>query len=123
MQHAKTEDYIRNGMIRELMGRLHIRTSFDGLTGDDLADILRTTHVEEERASCELFGIDLVVSDEAVAAISKNAAEDGTGARGLKGVLENIVGPIKYEQGGMNKEGEGLLKVVVDENMCLSAMR
>lgn len=98
-------------MIRELIGRIHIRTSFDGLTTDDLCNIAKAGMVKDEVMNCKLFGIDLEVTDGAVREIANMATKDGTGARGLKGVLDRIVGPIKYEKGGV----DGGARVVVDE--------
>jgi ATP-dependent protease Clp ATPase subunit len=118
LQHAKTEDYIQHGMIRELIGRIHIRSAFHGLAQEDLSDILRNTHVEEEKANCALFGLDLEVTDCAIEEMSRQAANDGTGARGLKGVLDRIIGPIKYDKGGAGEEGGEKVKIVVDEAAC-----
>ena len=118
LHHAVTEDFVKQGIIRELIGRIHIRSAFDGLTQEDLCDILKTSCVKEEITNCALFGIDLVVTDCAIEAISRRATKDGTGARGLKGVLDKIVGPIKYENGGLAEEGQDNIKVVVDEKTC-----
>lgn len=88
------------GMIPELIGRLPIITKLDELTEADYIDIM----VNKDSAVCHqmsrlfaLSGCDLHFELGAVKLMAKLAKTSNTGARGLRGIVESVLLPIKFE--------------------------
>lgn len=82
------------GLIPELVGRLPIVEKLDKLNLDALIRILtepRNALVEQYKAMLQSDGCDLVFTDEALRAIAWRAYQRGTGARGLRAVLEDVL--------------------------------
>jgi len=97
---ARPEDLHEYGMIPEFVGRLPVIATVPQL--DDLA--LRRILVEPKNAIVkqfkrlfELDGVQLEVTDEAVAVVAEKAMERGTGARGLRAILEETLLDVMYE--------------------------
>ncbi|MFZ2446932.1 MAG: AAA family ATPase [Syntrophobacteraceae bacterium] len=89
-----TDDLVAYGMERQLMGRFPVRVVYDALTNQDLKDIMLHGEDSPVRAYANDFrawGIDLEVTDGALGVIAKHAAEEGTGARGLIGILHRVL--------------------------------
>jgi ATP-dependent protease Clp ATPase subunit len=83
---------LRFGLIPELVGRLPVLTTLESLDEDALIRILqepKNALVKQYEKMFELEGIRLTFDAEAVAAIARKALERGTGARGLRAVLED----------------------------------
>ena len=91
------QDYIDEGIHRELIGRFGLLTSTNHLDYDKLMQILKESKISPVKALIQLgslYGVDIVFSDEILSKIANYALEDGTGARGLKaivGSLQNII--------------------------------
>ncbi|GAB3492573.1 ATP-dependent Clp protease ATP-binding subunit ClpX [Nocardiopsis coralliicola] len=94
------EDLLKFGMIPEFVGRLPVITSVHDLDRDALVQILtepRNALVKQYRRLFELDGVDLEFSDEALAAIADQAILRGTGARGLRAIIEEVLLSVMYE--------------------------
>lgn len=99
---AKIEaiDLVHFGLIPELIGRLHAIVSLDELTRDDLVTILTTPKNAIIKQYQKLFAIDgigLEFNDDALEQIADLAAQRKTGARGLRGILEDIMLDIMFD--------------------------
>ena len=100
-RQAEAADFIKLGMIPECIGRLPIFAPIDGLSKDDLRRIL----IEPENAAIKQFETEFKISseteleftDEAIDAVVQIAIERGTGARGLRSILEKILLHAQYE--------------------------
>ena len=88
------DDLKHFGLIPEFIGRFPVIASLEQLDVDALVSILTEPKNALVRQYSQLFSYDnveLEFSDEALTAIAEQALARGTGARGLKGVLENLL--------------------------------
>jgi ATP-dependent Clp protease ATP-binding subunit ClpX len=94
------EDLLKFGMIPEFVGRLPVITSVHTLDREALIQILtepRNALVRQYRRLFELDGVDLEFSDDALEAVADQAILRGTGARGLRAILEEVLLSVMYE--------------------------
>jgi ATP-dependent Clp protease ATP-binding subunit ClpX len=94
------EDLLKFGMIPEFVGRLPVITSVHNLDREALIRILtepRNALVRQYRRLFELDGVDLEFTDDALEAIADQAIMRGTGARGLRAILEEVLMSVMYE--------------------------
>jgi ATP-dependent Clp protease ATP-binding subunit ClpX len=100
LRGVEPEDMLRFGLIPELVGRLPVLTTLDPLDEDALIRILqepKNALVKQYDKMFDLEGIRLTFDPEAVAAIARKALERGTGARGLRAVLEDVMRDVMYD--------------------------
>ncbi|MCI5825687.1 MAG: ATP-dependent Clp protease ATP-binding subunit ClpX [Arcanobacterium sp.] len=99
--HEVTPDDLHKfGLIPELVGRLPIIATVDGLTQSDLVNILvkpKNALIKQYQKMFELDGVQLEFTDDALEAIAAQAMERGTGARGLRSILENLLRELMFE--------------------------
>ena len=93
-QLVQPHDLLKFGIIPELVGRLPVITSLQGLGKDDLVRIL----TEPKNALCKQYqkllgldGVELTFDDDAVRAIAHMAIERKCGARGLRAIIEDVM--------------------------------
>ena len=94
------EDLERYGLIPELLGRLPVIATLDDLGVEDLVRILREPEnslIGQYRKLLAYHGADLEFTDGAVWEIAKVAHERGTGARGLRAVVEGVLEPVLFD--------------------------
>lgn len=87
-------DLKKFGMIPELIGRLPVKCALRPLGIDDLKNILcsaKGSVIEQFRELFAVCGVKLVIKEDAVMEIAKKAKESGTGARALRGVVEELL--------------------------------
>ena len=99
-QNLVTEDFVKYGIIPELMGRLPVVVGLNKLTEDDLIRVLREPKdsiCKEYEALFQMDGINLVFDEDALREIAKKALAKKIGARGLRNVLENTLGNLMFE--------------------------
>jgi ATP-dependent Clp protease ATP-binding subunit ClpX len=92
--YLATEDLVSFGMERQLVGRFPVRVVYDRLTTRELQDILVKSADSPLLAyvqDLKDWGIDLRYTDEALGEISRRAKKEGTGARGLTGILHRVL--------------------------------
>jgi ATP-dependent Clp protease ATP-binding subunit ClpX len=97
---VKHEDLEAFGLIPELIGRLPVIAPLDSLGVKDLARILQTRKnslIRQLRKLVRFHGADLVFTDAAVKEIARIALERGTGARGLRSVVEEVLEGVLFE--------------------------
>lgn len=100
MGRVEPEDLQRFGLIPELVGRLPVSVALDDLDEDALCRILvepRNALVKQYTKMFELEGIGLTFDKEAIRAIARKTLERGTGARGLRSVLEELMRDVMFE--------------------------
>ncbi|HSK19381.1 MAG TPA: ATP-dependent Clp protease ATP-binding subunit ClpX [Longimicrobiales bacterium] len=100
LRGVEPEDMLRFGLIPELVGRLPVLTTLDPLDDDALIRILqepKNALVKQYGKMFDLEGIRLTFDPEAIAAIARKALERGTGARGLRAVLEDVMRDVMYD--------------------------
>ncbi|WP_026530773.1 ATP-dependent Clp protease ATP-binding subunit ClpX [Haematomicrobium sanguinis] len=94
------EDLLKFGLIPEFIGRLPVITTVSNLDRPALIKILtepKNAFVKQYQKMLDLDGVELVFDDEAMDAIADLALERGTGARGLRAILEDILLPVMFE--------------------------
>jgi ATP-dependent Clp protease ATP-binding subunit ClpX len=100
LRHAQPEDLLRYGLIPEFVGRLPVISTLRTLDEADLIRILtepKNALVRQYRQFFRYDKVDLSFTDEALAAVAELALERGTGARGLRSILETALLPTMYE--------------------------
>jgi ATP-dependent Clp protease ATP-binding subunit ClpX len=94
------EDLMKFGLIPEFIGRLPVITSVRPLDRDALIQILtepKNALVKQYSRLFELDGVELEFSDDALEAIADQAVKRGTGARGLRAIMEEVLQSAMYE--------------------------
>ena len=110
---VRPEDLIKFGLIPEFIGRLPVVGTVSQLEVDALVKILvepKNALVKQYQRLFEFEDIELEVADDALVAIAEQALERGTGARGLRAILEDVLLDVMYELPGDDDAG----RVVVD---------
>ncbi|MBO4360259.1 MAG: ATP-dependent Clp protease ATP-binding subunit ClpX [Eubacteriaceae bacterium] len=99
------QDMVRYGLIPELVGRLPVIAALSGLDEETLVRIMTEPKNSVIRQYTELLsmdGIKLSFEDEAVRRIASTAIELGTGARGIKSIIEKVMQDIMFEAPDMD---------------------
>jgi len=94
------EDLLRFGLIPELVGRLPVVAPFHELDEAALVDILtkpKNALVKQYQKFFDMEGVRLEFAEDALQAIAKLAMKRGTGARGLRAVLEESMLEVMYD--------------------------
>ncbi len=94
------EDLHKFGLIPEFIGRLPVVTSVSPLDQDALIEILtgpRNALVKQYQRMFEIDGVQLEFDEDALRSIADLAVLRKTGARGLRAILEDVLGPIMFE--------------------------
>jgi ATP-dependent Clp protease ATP-binding subunit ClpX len=112
------EDLLKFGLIPEFIGRLPVITTVSPLDRDALIKILsepKNALVKQYRRLFEIDNVELEFSDDAVEAIADQALLRGTGARGLRAIMEEVLLNVMYEV----PSREDVAKVVVTGEVVL----
>ncbi|WP_308608163.1 ATP-dependent Clp protease ATP-binding subunit ClpX [uncultured Corynebacterium sp.] len=94
------EDLVRFGLIPEFIGRLPVIASVTNLDEDALVRVLtepKNSLVRQYQHLFDMDGVRLTIDDEALRAIAAKAISRNTGARGLRGIMEEILVPVMFE--------------------------
>ncbi|WAC93176.1 ATP-dependent Clp protease ATP-binding subunit ClpX [Mycobacterium sp. Aquia_213] len=94
------EDLIKFGLIPEFIGRLPVIASVTNLDMESLVKILsepKNALVKQYTRLFEMDGVELEFSDDALEAIADQAIHRGTGARGLRAIMEEVLLPVMYD--------------------------
>lgn len=97
------EDLMAFGLIPELIGRLPLVVQLEALDEDALVEILTTPRnalVKQYKELFKLDGVTLSFDPEALQEVARRALARGTGARGLRAVMERALLPLMYEVPG-----------------------
>ncbi|MCW2766387.1 MAG: ATP-dependent Clp protease ATP-binding subunit ClpX, partial [Nocardioides sp.] len=97
---VRPEDLIKFGLIPEFIGRLPLIASVTKLDQQALIQILtepRNALVKQYQKLFEIDGVELEFTEDATAAIADKAMERGTGARGLRAIIEEVLLYVMYD--------------------------
>ena len=108
------EDLLKFGLIPEFIGRLPVLTSVTNLDREDLTRILiepKNALVKQYQKMFALDEVELDFEQLALEAIADRALERGTGARGLRAIMEEILQPVMFEV----PSRDDVVKIVITE--------
>ncbi|SIS12844.1 ATP-dependent Clp protease ATP-binding subunit ClpX [Williamsia sterculiae] len=94
------EDLIKFGLIPEFIGRLPVIASVTNLDKESLVSILsqpKNALVKQYIKLFEMDGVELDFSHDALEAVADQAIHRGTGARGLRAIMEEVLLPVMYD--------------------------
>jgi len=97
---VEPDDLLRYGLIPELVGRLPVTVPLDALDEESLVRILvepKNALVKQYQKLFELEDVRLTIEKEALRAIAQKGIKRGTGARGLRAILEEMMTEIMFE--------------------------
>ena len=100
LSHVMPEDLLKFGLIPEFVGRLPVISFVHNLDTDALVRILtepKNALSKQYRKFFEFDGVTLEFEDDALTAISEEAMKRGTGARGLRAIMEEVLLGVMYE--------------------------
>ena len=116
------EDLLKYGLIPEFVGRLPVIATLHDLDEPALVRILKEPKnaiIKQYQKYFDLEKVRLKFTDDAVAAIAKEALKRGTGARGLRAILEEVMLEIMYELPSI----QGLKECVITREVILNRER
>jgi ATP-dependent Clp protease ATP-binding subunit ClpX len=119
---VQPEDLLRYGLIPEFVGRLPVVATLHDLDEAALIRILREPRnaiIKQYQKYFDLEKVRLKFTDDAVAAIARQAIKCGTGARGLRAILEEVMLEIMYELPSL----EGLKECVITREVIFNRER
>lgn len=100
LSQVEPEDLVQFGMIPEFIGRFNVIANCNELKEEDLVEILtkpKNAMVKQYSSMFAEEGVKLIIDEPAMKAIAQKAIKLGTGARGLRMMLERLVGDLMYE--------------------------
>jgi ATP-dependent Clp protease ATP-binding subunit ClpX len=100
LELIEPEDLLKYGFIPEIVGRLPVICTLDDLSEEAMLDILlkpKNALTKQYQRLFELEGVSLQFEDEALKAVVVEAQKRGTGARGLRSILEEAMLDIMFE--------------------------
>ncbi len=100
LKQVEQHDFVKYGLIPELVGRIPVITVLDNLDRDALIKIMcepRNSIVKQYTKLFKLDGVDLEFKQGALEAIADITISKNTGARGLRSVFENVLMDLMYK--------------------------
>jgi ATP-dependent Clp protease ATP-binding subunit ClpX len=97
---VEPDDLLRYGMIPELVGRLPVTVALDALDEKSLVRILKEPKNALTKQYAKLFGLEevkITFDEGALTAIATKALKRGTGARGLRAILEEVLMDVMFD--------------------------
>ncbi len=97
---VRPEDLVKFGLIPEFIGRLPLIASVNKLDNAALVQILvepKNALIKQYQKLFDLDGVELEFTDDAITAIADKAMERGTGARGLRAIIEEVLLNVMYD--------------------------
>jgi ATP-dependent Clp protease ATP-binding subunit ClpX len=114
---VSAKDLIKFGMIPEFMGRVPVVAQLDPLAVEDLVSILtqpKNSLAKQYKALLALDGTDLEYTDAFLKGVAEKAYKDGTGARGLRAIMEQALGEIMFKA-----PGKKIKKITIDQDRVI----
>jgi ATP-dependent Clp protease ATP-binding subunit ClpX len=115
---VEPDDLLRYGLIPELVGRLPVTVALEGLDEESLVRILKEPKNALTKQYAKLFGLEdvkITFDEAALVAIATKALKRGTGARGLRAILEEVLMEVMFDLPGR----EDVVEVKVTES-CIT---
>ena len=108
------EDLMKYGMIPEFIGRFPVLANVNGLKKEDLVKILtepKNSIFNQYRTLLDIDNIDIEFTDKGLDLIADMAVEIGTGARGLRSLVESIMNDIVFEYSSKENAEREVVKI------------
>ena len=118
LEEVQTEDLLKFGLIPEFVGRLPVIGAVSSLDKEALVRILvdpKNALVKQYQKIFEFEEVELSFTDDALEAVAEQALLRGTGARGLRAILEEVLLNLMYELPSRSDVG----RCVVDREAVL----
>lgn len=99
LRQVLPQDFVKFGMIPEIIGRVPMVVSLDQLDRDALIRILKepkNSIIKQYQKLFEMDGVELSFADDAVEEVADKTLERKTGARGLRAIMEKAMLDIMY---------------------------
>ena len=112
LDFCEPEDLIRFGLIPEFIGRLPVVTALEPLSKEDLLKILVEPKNAVTRQYAKLLAMEnvkLTFRDDALERLAELAYQKGTGARGLRSLIENVMVDIMFNV----PSADGVLECII----------
>jgi len=116
LRQVLPEDLLKYGLIPEFIGRMPVLSAVHPLDVDDLVKILqepRNALVKQYRHLLDLDDVELIFTPQAVRGIAEQAHARGTGARGLRAIMEKLLQDLMF----LAPTRPDMRRVVVDHLM------
>ena len=116
LKEVQPEDQTLFGLIPEFVGRIPVVATLEELSEESFIEILtkpKNAIIKQFQKLMELEGVELEVTDEALAEIAREAIKRKTGARGLRAIIETVMLDISYEVPSL----KGLTRCVISEEV------
>ncbi len=100
MSQAVPQDFVKFGLIPELVGRLPVIASLKGLDKNALVRILsepKNSLIKQYKKLFELDKVELEFTDDALEAVAKKAIDRSIGARGLRSIVEETLQKVMFD--------------------------
>jgi ATP-dependent Clp protease ATP-binding subunit ClpX len=100
LRHVEPEDLLSYGFIPEFIGRLPVHTSLEELDEAQLVRVMtepKNALIKQFSMLFEMDGVKLNFTDNALTELAKAAIKRGTGARGLRSLMEKLMLDTMYE--------------------------
>lgn len=100
LNFVESEDLIKYGLIPEFVGRVPVVSVLNHLTEADLIRILTEPRNSLIKQFTKIFAresVELIFEEEALKSIAQKSIKKGSGARGLRAIIENILRDIMFE--------------------------
>jgi ATP-dependent Clp protease ATP-binding subunit ClpX len=118
LQHVLPEDLLRFGLIPEFVGRLPIIRAVSHLDQEALVRILvepKNALIKQYMRMFELDSVELEFEPDALVAVAEQALLRGTGARGLRAIIEEVLLEVMYDLPSRTDIG----KCVIDRGVVM----
>ena len=112
ISQVEPEDLLKFGMIPEFVGRLPVVATLNPLDEKDLVEVLvkpKNSIIKQYTKFLEMENVKLTIPEETLTAIAKEALLKGTGARGLRSLLEEIMFEVMYDIPSQNEIAECII--------------
>ena len=112
MSDVVSHDLVKFGLIPELVGRLPVIASLHGLDEESLVSILtepKNSIIEQYKRLFDMDGIKLRFTEDALKAIAGKAIKQETGARGLRSIMEGVLGELMFT----SPSDESIVKITI----------
>ena len=116
MSKAVPQDFVKYGLIPELVGRMPVIASLQGLDENALVKILvepKNSLVKQYKKLFALDKVELEFKESALRAVAKKAIERNIGARGLRSIIEETLQKVMFDV----PSNYTVEKVVIDEDV------
>jgi ATP-dependent Clp protease ATP-binding subunit ClpX len=121
LSHVLPEDLLKYGLIPEFVGRLPVMTHVHNLDRQALIDILmkpKNALVKQYRKFFDFDGVELNFTDDALESIADQSMLRGTGARGLRAIMEEVLLGVMYDL----PSRKDVRKCVIDRQVVLEGV-